>query len=147
MTAEPAEAELRRFLTDRVRSVHARDVSALHDAHAADVLSFPVVGPARTHGRDAIDQALRTWLDAYAEGPTYAVHDLRVEADGDWGHCAFRYHVSGTLKEGGTVDMWVRSTLVCRREDGRWRVVHAHESVPVDAATGTARLSVGPDDD
>ena len=40
--------------------------------------------------------------------------------------------------------MWVRATLGCRRLDGRWLVVHDHESVPVDPGTGAALLGLAP---
>jgi hypothetical protein len=40
------------------------------------------------------------------------------------------------------VDMWVRATLVCRRQDGSWRIVHDHESVPFDTGTGKALIDL-----
>jgi len=40
--------------------------------------------------------------------------------------------------------MWVRATLCCRRVDGTWRIVHDHESVPFDPATGRAEISLRP---
>jgi ketosteroid isomerase-like protein len=38
----------------------------------------------------------------------------------------------------------VRATLVCKRFDGRWLVVHDHESVPFDPATGFALTDLQP---
>ncbi len=72
------------------------------------------------------------------------MHDLVVEAGDDLGCCAFFYHVTGTLTTGDVVDMWVRSTAVFRRQDDGWRLVHAHESVPFDPATGRALTSERP---
>ena len=72
------------------------------------------------------------------------MHELRVHADGDIGFASFLYHVSGRLVSGGEVDMWVRATLGCRRVDGRWLIVHDHESVPFAAATGRAVLDEAP---
>jgi len=40
--------------------------------------------------------------------------------------------------------MRVRATLCCRRIDGTWLIVHDHESVPFDAATGQAVMSPEP---
>jgi hypothetical protein len=40
--------------------------------------------------------------------------------------------------------MWVRSSLVYRRIDGVWQIVHSHESVPFDAGTGQALISEPP---
>lgn len=141
------EDELRAFVADRERAVAARDGEALLRVHVPDVTSFPVLPPARTVGTASVAEGLKAWFDGYAEGPGYEVHGLEVGGEGDVGHCAFRYHVSGVLKNGTEVDMWVRATLVCRRVDGAWRVVHQHESVPFDPTTGTALISAGPEDD
>jgi ketosteroid isomerase-like protein len=48
------------------------------------------------------------------------------------------------LHSGAAVDMWVRATLDCRRVDGRWLIVHDHESVPFDPGTGRALISLRP---
>lgn len=40
--------------------------------------------------------------------------------------------------------MWVRATLGCRRVDGRWLIVHDHESLPFDPATGSAIIDQAP---
>jgi hypothetical protein len=74
----------------------------------------------------------------------YEVSDLNVTVDGDMGFCSFLYHVTGTLKAGGDVDMWVRATLGRRRIGGQWLIVHDHESVPFDAATGQALTALQP---
>jgi ketosteroid isomerase-like protein len=60
------------------------------------------------------------------------------------GFCWFVYHVSGTLKTGGEIDMWVRATLGLERTDGGWQIVHDHESVPFDPATGQAEIGLSP---
>ena len=59
-----------------------------------------------------------------------------------FGH--YLYRVTGTTREGGEVDMWVRATLGLRRIDGEWRITHEHHSVPFDAETGGAALDLEP---
>jgi ketosteroid isomerase-like protein len=110
------------------------------------VVSYPVLPPAETRGTAAVVDGLGAWLASYAVGPGYGVHHLHVGGADDVGYCAFRYHVSGRLHDGAEVDMWVRSTLVCRRVDGAWRIVHQHESVPFDPASGAGLVSEAPDD-
>jgi len=69
---------------------------------------------------------------------------VQVSANDELGFCSFLYHVGGTLKTGDSVNMWVRATLCCRRMGKRWRIVHDHESVPFDPATGQALISLEP---
>ncbi|GAA1748369.1 YybH family protein [Aeromicrobium alkaliterrae] len=145
MTTESLRDELRQFIADRVRAVGAGDASTLINAHDTQVLSFPVLPPARTRGTSAVAEALTAWVDSYSVGPGYEVHELEVDADSTLGYCAFRYHVTGTLTAGGEVDMWVRTTLVCRRVDATWKIVHQHESVPFDPETGQGIIDAAPE--
>jgi ketosteroid isomerase-like protein len=105
---------------------------------------FNVLPPLSSRGNTAVEGATRAWFDAYASDIGYEVRDLLVTVDGDVGFCSFLYHVTGTLNAGGDVDMWVRATLGCQRIDGQWLIVHDHESVPFDAATGQALTSLKP---
>ena len=139
-----AEQELRDLIEERARAVRARDRDALAGHPAEDVVTFDVLPPLNSRGNEAVLGHLDRWLDSYAGPIDYTVRDLQVSAAGDLGFCSFLYHVGGTLKTGGQVDMWVRATLCFRRLDGRWRIVHDHESVPFDPATGQALITMQP---
>ncbi|MBV9819753.1 MAG: SgcJ/EcaC family oxidoreductase [Solirubrobacterales bacterium] len=140
-----AEQEIRDLVEERVRAVRAGDGAALATRPADDVITFDVLPPLSSRGSDATLEHMRAWFDSY-DGPIdYSVHDVEVTAEGDLGFGCFLYHVGGTLKSGDQVDMWVRATLCCRRIDGRWRIVHDHESVPFDAQTGQALISLAPE--
>lgn len=41
-------------------------------------------------------------------------------------------------------DGYKGATLGCRRIDGRWLIVHDHESVPFDPASGQALIDLEP---
>ncbi len=139
-----ASQELRDLIDERVRAVRERDSATLAGRPAADVVTFDVLAPLNSRGSQATVKHLQTWFDGY-DGPIdYSAHDVQVSAGGDLGFCSFLYHVGGTLKTGDDVNMWVRATLCCRRIEGRWRIVHDHESVPFDPATGQALLSLEP---
>ena len=139
-----AERELRDLVEERVRAVRERDSVTLATRPADDIITFDVLPPLHSLGSQATVAHLQAWFDGY-DGPIdYSAHDVQVSAQGDLGFCSFLYHVGGTLKTGDQVNMWVRATLCCRRIDGRWRIVHDHESVPFDPATGHALTSLEP---
>jgi uncharacterized protein (TIGR02246 family) len=139
-----AERELRDLIDERVRAVRERDSATLATRPAEDVITFGVLPPLNSRGSQATVEHLRAWFDGY-DGPIdYSAHDVQASAQGDLGFCSYLYHVGGTLKTGDQVNMWVRATLCCRRIDGRWRIVHDHESVPFDPATGQALISLEP---
>lgn len=139
-----ATGELQALVKERVRAVREKDVETLAARPAADVVTFDVLPPLSSRGSRATTTHLQEWFDGYRGRIGYAVHDLQVHAQDDLGFCSFLYHVTGTLTTGDLVDMWVRATLCCRRIDGRWRIVHDHESVPFDPATGRALTALEP---
>ena len=145
METVDAVAELKELVRERVEAVAGRRADVLLERQHRDVLSYPLLPPTVQRGRDGTAEAISRWFDGYSDGPGYEVRDLHVDADGDLGYCAFFYHVTGTLGSGDEVDMWVRATLVCRHVEDEWKIVHDHESVPFDAATGRALISEAPD--
>jgi len=136
--------ELHELIDERVKAVAARDGKTLAARQHPDVLAYSVLGTLSSNGSGVVDEQMYAWFDGYRDGPQYTVHDLNVDADGALGYCAFVYHVTGTLNDGTDVSMAVRATLVCKRFDGRWLVVHDHESVPFDPATGSALTDLQP---
>lgn len=142
--ADTPEQELRDLVAERVAAVHAKDPDPLAARQAEDMLAYDVLPPLRRRGSAEVVKRTRAWFDGYATDIGYEVHELEVTAGADVGFCTFLYHVSGTLTTGAEVDMWVRATLGCRRVDGRWLIVHDHESVPFDPLTGQAVLAAAP---
>jgi uncharacterized protein (TIGR02246 family) len=138
------EAELRDLVAERVAAVAAKDPVPLAARQHPDVITFNVLPPLHTRGSSAVEETTRAWFGGYASEIGYEVRDLTVTVDGDVGFCSYLYHVTGTLESGADVDMWVRATLGCRRADGRWLIVHDHESVPFDPATGRALIDLAP---
>lgn len=142
--AGEANDEIRALVQERVDAIARKDASTLARREAAAVRTFNTLPPLELVGSDAVVEQMEAWFDAYADRPRYEVHDLSVDMSGELAYAAFAYRVSGTLQAGDEVDMWVRATLVYRRFDGSWRIVHDHESVPFDAESGMAVLDQGP---
>jgi ketosteroid isomerase-like protein len=112
--------------------------------YAPDLVSFDINPPLRYAGTDRKRQA---WLEAfrvYSGGFSYYVRELDVAAQGELAFVHSLNHVTGTLANGHTTDMWVRWTACFRRVDGAWRIVHDHVSVPADLAHGKAVTDLEP---
>lgn len=144
---DAAEQEIRAVVEERVQAVRAKDPAPLAARHDDDVVTFDVLPPLLRRGPGPVIAKTQQWFDGYASDIGYRVEELDVWAEGDLGFCSFAYNVEGTLQSGDDVDMWVRATLGLRRVDGTWRIVHDHESVPFDPATGRAVIDLAPGDD
>lgn len=145
--SQTARRELEALVHERAEAVESRASDRLLAQIDADVLDYDVLPPTMSRGREAAKGALEAWFALYSDGPHYVPQLQQVDVDGDLGSVAYFYHVTGTLISGDEMDMWVRSTLVCRRGESGWQVVHAHESVPFDVDTGQALISEAPPDD
>ena len=139
-----AEAEIRDLVNNRVESVRAKDVNKVMSDHAPDILLFDVLIPLQYSGVEEARKRTEEWFSAYGGPIGYEVRDLNITAGADVAFCSFLYHVTGTMTNGTEVNMWVRTTLCCRKIEGRWLVTHEHNSVPFDAETGKVGLDLKP---
>jgi ketosteroid isomerase-like protein len=141
---EVDEAGIRQQIDGIVNGIGAKDLDALRQIYAPDVVSFDVEPPLQHVG---VEAKLANWRRVFTlfEKVSYEVRDLTL-AVGDevaFGHCFGR--LSGTLANGtATAGMWVRGTLCFRKIDGAWLIVHDQASVPFDIATGKGVTDLEP---
>ena len=71
-----------------------------------------------------------------AVGPVAAVDaaeitDLTVDVSGELGYASYRFRYDGRASgEDSRFSVDVRSTVILRKTNGRWGIVHYHESTP-----------------
>jgi len=139
-----AEDIIRQRMQDWAKAVSAKDIDGAMSLYAPSVVSFDINPPLRYGGADNKRQA---WLKVFAAYPgrfSYEVRDLSVTTQGELAFVHSLNHVTGTLANGHTNDMWVRWTACFRRIEGVWLVVHDHVSVPADLAQGKAVTNLTP---
>ncbi|MDL5155533.1 YybH family protein [Actinomycetospora termitidis] len=122
---------------DAVRDVHrawtratqAKDLDAIMEHIAPDVVSYEQEGALEVRGAPAVREVCAQGLDA-VEHVTMETPDLEVRVDGrtavSWG----LDRVRGTGPDGEPFETWSRGTRVFAWRDGRWLLVHQHVSVP-----------------
>jgi ketosteroid isomerase-like protein len=133
--------EIRDLIHDRAARLTAGDVPGMLAHHAPQLVDYnlapPLVGPA--DGRDP--KPVEAWIETFEGPPRREVTRLEVTRDGD---VAFATSIDSlTATPRGTTSpftLWHRVTLGLRRIDGRWLIVHEHQSVPfyMDEAMGAA---------
>jgi ketosteroid isomerase-like protein len=139
-----AEDELRRQLQDLARALSARDIDGAMSLYAPGVVSFDINPPLQYAGADNKREAWLEAFAAYTRGFSYEIRDPSVTTQGELAFVHSLNHVTGTLANGRTTDMWVRWTACFRRVDGVWLIVHDHVSVPADLAQGKAVTNLTP---
>jgi len=143
-TTHHHEDAIRQVLGSLVGALHAKDLDALREIYAPDVVSFDVEPPLQHVG---IDAKLRNWVRVFDTFATveYELRDLTLTVDD---HVAFGHafgRLRGTLGDGTAVPgTWVRGTFGLRRDGDRWVVAHDQVSVPLDVRSGTGITDLEP---
>jgi PhnB protein len=131
MTDKAAEADIRALIEERAAAMRDRDAGRAVAVLASDAVAFELAPPLALGPEAVRDEAgLAAWMAGW-DGPIgIEIRDLHVEANGEVGWSRSLNRLHGRLKDGRSVDMWMRSTLTFRREQDGWKIVHGHSSVP-----------------
>ncbi|WP_326566873.1 SgcJ/EcaC family oxidoreductase [Amycolatopsis rhabdoformis] len=124
-----SENEIRDLLTERTDAMRAKDPERLVAGYAEDAVKFDLAPPLRTTGASA--EFLTKWFGTFDSPVTYEYTDVEVTESGDLAFTTALAKMSAVpagMSEPFT--LWFRSTLVFRRVDGAWRIVHEHSSTP-----------------
>ena len=138
------EEAIRQQIAAIVEAIDAKDIEALKQIYAADMVSYDIDPPLQHVG---IEAKLKNWANVFThfETVTYEIRDLTVVGGADlaFGHAFARLH--GTLQNGtATPGMWVRVTYGLQKIDGAWLITHDHVSVPLDIRTGKGAVDLEP---
>lgn len=138
------ETAIRGQIEKVIDGLRAKDLEALREPYASDVVSFDVEPPLQHVG---IEAKLANWERVFQvfETVDYELRDLTLTIGDDvaFGHAFGR--LSGTMKNGvATAGMWVRVTYGLRRIDGTWRIAHDQVSVPLDILSGNGMVDLEP---
>lgn len=128
------EDSIRAIIGARVAAMREKDSGTAIAMLAPDLVAFELVGPLQTPAAQATDASgIQSWFDSW-DGPIEAeIRDLQVHVCGDLAFCHSLNRMRGTRPGGRTTDFWMRSTLGLRKQEGEWKIVHAHTSVPFRA--------------
>jgi uncharacterized protein (TIGR02246 family) len=128
-----ADAEVRSVLAAHAAAHAAHDVERLLALYAPDAASYTLApplqqGPTTAYGSP---EGVQAWFDTFA-GPVELTYRDPVVATSDdiaFVHCLTRMTAT-SVGSNGSFSLWFRSTFGLRRTEGRWLIVHRHESTP-----------------
>ena len=121
----------------------ARDLDKIMQFYAPgeDLFVFDVIPPRQYVGAAAWRKNFEVFFATAAAGPTTAeMGDLDVMTDGKLAFAHFTTHLTSTDNTGKKFEMVMRTTDCLKKIKGKWVIVHEHNSIPVDLATGKGDL-------
>ncbi|WP_309662952.1 nuclear transport factor 2 family protein [Sphingomonas sp.] len=145
-STDEAQQQVTSLLANWKKAFEAKDVNGVMAMYATgDALTaYDIVPPLQYKGADAYRKDYSEIFSQF-DGPLHVEFtDGHVESGSNLALAYGLERISGTLKGGQPVDMWVRYTSVFKKINGRWRDIHDHISVPADLNTGKAVLDLKP---
>jgi ketosteroid isomerase-like protein len=124
MTVTTAETAVRDVVEELAEAMREMDADRVAACHRPGAVVYDLAPPlAKTFDRDR----QQAWFAEKGGGSMdYEIRDVEIEVAGD---LAVAYGLT-RMGDGATFELWYRTTLVLRETDGRWLIVHAHESTP-----------------
>lgn len=115
------------------------EVMKYYDKNDIDLYDF--VPPLQYEGATAVHGDLDNFFNNAKDVKGNFVV-LVVETGGTMGMARSIQHFTWTDAAGKQQEATLRVTDVFRKEDGKWKVIHSHVSVPVDPKTGQAQMNL-----
>lgn len=112
-----------------------RDADALMSNYVKEpgaLVVFDLSPPARDIGYEQNLAKLKTFFSGLSGPAVFKWHDRRVQVDGRHAYVTALLSFTGTTINGAKLENEARSTLVLQRIDGKWLIVHEHDSLPAD---------------
>ena len=104
------------------------------------LLIFDAIPPLKYSGTQAWRKNLEGFVAAYNPG-ILELTDLEIVTNGKLGYAHSIQRFTGTDQSGKKVQMAFRVTDCLEKENGKWKIVHEHNSMPIDYASGRAFLN------
>ena len=125
------EADIRAIIADHAKALHAKDIDLLFAHSAADFLSFDLAPPLQSKGSGANARAeTEGWFATWKSPIGWEDRDLAITIGDSVAFSTALSHMTGTKVDGEEVSLWFRVTNGFVKENGAWKVVHIHHSVP-----------------
>jgi ketosteroid isomerase-like protein len=126
------EAEIRSIIADHANAHHAKNVDLLLAHGGEGFLSFDLAPPLQNKGGSPKEarREIEAWFATWKGPISLEECDLVVTAGDNVAFSTSLTHMTGVKTDGVEVSLWFRSTNGFRKEDGKWKIVHAHSSVP-----------------
>lgn len=140
--ATQVQAQLQRW----TKAFEAKDVDGVMAVYAPGdaVTAYDVVPPLQYKGADAYRKDYADFF-AQADGPLHVeLRDSHIESGGGLAIAYGLERITGKLKSGQPLDIWVRYTSAFKQIGGQWLDIHDHVSVPADLDSGKAMLNLRP---
>ncbi len=125
------------LLDDFERALYEKDAAGAIASLADDAVAFDLAPPLKQdfdakHDPARWEEWFVTWKNPIvSKSPIVSeAADRTVVVDRDVAYAFGLQRMTGTKTDGEEIELFFRATACFRRDNGRWRITHMHNSVP-----------------
>lgn len=137
------ETEIRQLVTAQQRAICTKDVEQIMSRYADEIVIFDVKPPFQTRGKESVRQLWEDCLPCFPDSFEMETRDLTITANHEIATAHWLFRFKGE-QDHPAMQMWMRATAVCQRQQGTWQILHEHISVPFNPSNAQAVFTLNP---
>jgi ketosteroid isomerase-like protein len=148
MTAEKIKSndkeEVKKAILDFFSALTRKDIKAMMSCYAPDVVVFDCKPPFQTRGAVAWRHTWEACLPYFPDQFTIDTRDVVIHVDSHLAIAHYLFRVVTNNKEHDAAQTWMRATTGFKFQQGKWKIVHEHGSLPFNPHTAQAIFTLEP---
>jgi ketosteroid isomerase-like protein len=136
--------QVRKIIDDFFTALSKKDIKAMMMPYASDVVIFDVKPPFQTKGAIAWKHIWEACLPYFPEAFSVETRDMVITTGGNVAIAHYMFRLKGPEKDHDAMQTWMRATTGFKYQQGKWRIIHEHGSVPFHPETMQAIFTLEP---
>lgn len=137
------EAQIYQLIGDQQRAICTKNVEQIMSRYANEIILFDVKPPFQTKGKEAVRQLWEESLPYFPDSFEMETRDLTIAVNDNLATAHWLFHFKGE-QDHPAMQMWMRATAVCQKNQDGWQILHEHISVPFNPETSQAVFTLNP---
>jgi ketosteroid isomerase-like protein len=138
--------EIQQFLQEFAATIRSGDIDKIMEFYADDIIAYDMMPPLDFRGVETYRKNWEECFTSYFQFPViFEYRDQKIFANGPYAFCHSLSHMSGKgKKDGKEMEAWMRTTIGLKKFGKSWKIIHEHNSVPLEMETGVGMMNLKP---
>lgn len=143
-TSRNGKTEIKKVIDDFMAALCKKDVKSMLSHYAPDVVCYDVKPPYQVKGAVAWKHIWEASIGYFPPKFKIEIKELKIHASGDMAIAHYMFRLAGTAKEHDAAQTYIRITTGFKKQQGKWKIIHEHGSVPFNPHTRMAKFTLEP---
>jgi uncharacterized protein (TIGR02246 family) len=136
------KAAIRKLIDEYMAALCNKDVKSMMTHYASDVIVYDVKPPFQIKGAVTWKHAWEACIGYFPESFKIELKDVKIYAGPDVAMAHYLMRLTGKEKDHPAMKTWIRISTGWKKQQGRWKIVHEHGSLPYNPHTMQATATL-----